>query len=86
MELLCLIVWILLLVGIVGSVFLVYYVLKNYKNIPQTDKEFIIFTIDMYCQYAKELDIYSSEQHDIIVDKLNNIKLKHLVDKTKKPS
>lgn len=51
-----------------------YLILKKYKPISKTDKEFIIFVIDMYCKYSKELKINSEEHHDKIIKKLNEIK------------
>lgn len=61
---------------IIGIVFLIY--IKKSTFIPDKDKEFIDFTIDMYIQYAKELNIHSPKQHEKIVEKLKEIKHKYL--------
>lgn len=36
---------------------------KKSTFIPDKDKEFIEFTIDMYIRYAEDLDIHSPNQH-----------------------
>ena len=51
--------------------------LKKSTFIPDKDKEFIEFTIDMYIQYAKDLDIHSPQQHKKIVEQLERIKDKY---------
>ena len=38
------------------------------------EKEFIIFVIDIYNNYAEELNLNSVEQHEIIIKELNKIK------------
>ena len=46
--------------------------------LSKKENDFLIFVIDMYIQYAEELEINSEEQHDKIVMELNRIKKKHL--------
>jgi flagellar basal body-associated protein FliL len=64
------------------SVFLLalalYYFVRKSTYIPDKDKEFIEFTIDMYIQYAEDLDIHSPKQHKKIVEQLERIKTKYL--------
>lgn len=50
---------------------------KKSVYIPDKDKEFVEFVIDMYIQYAKDLDIHSPEQHEKIVQQLEKIKNKY---------
>lgn len=57
---------------------------RKYKQINKKDKEFIIFVIDMYIQYAKELNIHSEEQHDKMVEHLELIKKKYFYEENKK--
>lgn len=53
----------------------------NYQRsssfISDEDKEFLEFAIDMYCDYANELNIHSDSQHEKIVKRLEKIKQKH---------
>jgi len=44
----------------------------------EKDKEFIEFVIDMYIEYAKDLEIHSEKEHEKIVKQLKKIKDKHL--------
>ncbi|MFW5847608.1 MAG: hypothetical protein ACOCVF_01635 [bacterium] len=41
------------------------------------EKEFIAFAIEMYINYAEELDIHSPEQHELIVNELEKIKKRY---------
>jgi hypothetical protein len=47
-------------------------------QIPIKDIEFLEFTVDMYIKYAKDLNIYSAEQHEFIVQELERIRIQHL--------
>jgi len=76
MTFLYIIIFILSL-ALLGNVIFLLRILKVYKNIPQEDKEYINFVIDMYIDYAKELNIYSEKQHDVIVKRLKKIKEKY---------
>lgn len=53
---------------------LVYKIYKNNLILCDRDKDFIVFTIDMYIEYAEELEIDSGDKHEVIVGKLNRIK------------
>lgn len=55
-----------------------YFFVRKSTFIPDKDKEFIEFTIDMYIQYAEDLDIHSPKQHKKIVEQLERIKDKYL--------
>lgn len=61
-----------------------YYFIRKSTFIPDKDKEFIEFTIDMYIQYAKDLDIHSPQQHKKIITELERIKIKYLKTNGKK--
>jgi hypothetical protein len=54
-----------------------YHFYKKTPFINKKDKEFIEFTIDMYIQYSKELNIHSPQQHEKIIDQLSMIKNKY---------
>ncbi len=57
------------------------FIFRNYQkkcfHIPDNDKEFIEFSIDMYIQYAEELKINSPSKHKKIVTQLEKIKTKY---------
>lgn len=50
------------------------YVIKKATYLSKKEKEFISFAIDMYIDYAKELNIESPKQHEFIVKQLKKIK------------
>ena len=52
-------------------------IVKKTIYISDKDKEFIKFTIDMYINYAEDLEINSKEQHEKIVEELERIKNKY---------
>jgi len=68
---------ILLSVGVVLLALALLFFVRKSVYIPDKDKEFIEFTIDMYLQYAEELEINSPKQHKIIVKQLERIKTKY---------
>jgi len=49
------------------------------EKIAPKDLEFLEFTVDMYVKYAKDLNIWSEQQHDYIVEQLERIRQDHLV-------
>jgi len=51
---------------------------KKATYLSKKQKDFIIFAIDMYIDYAEELDIMAGDKHEIIVENLKEIKEKHL--------
>ena len=55
-----------------------YKVIRKATYLSEKEKDFIKFAIDMYIDYAKELNIYSEEKHELIVKNLNKIKEKNL--------
>ena len=55
-----------------------YFFIRRSTYITDKDKEFIVFAIDMYIQYAEDLNIQSKAQHKKITKQLENIKIKHL--------
>jgi hypothetical protein len=67
---------IIILIIILIFTYNVYNLLKNKFILSDKDKEFIIFTIDMYLRYGEELDIIPEDKHEIIVENLTNIKNK----------
>ena len=66
----------------IAIAFLLY--IRKSTFISDKDKEFIEFTIDMYIQYAKDLDIHSPKQHKKIIEQLERIKNKYLKINKKK--
>lgn len=64
-------------VGITALSIGFYFYSKKSTFIPDKDKEFIEFTIDMYIQYAEDLNIHSPQQHKKIVEQLEKIKTKY---------
>jgi competence protein ComGF len=56
-----------------------YVVIKKATYLSKKQKEFIIFAIDMYVEYAEELDIVSPEKHEQIVKQLKQIKERYLI-------
>jgi len=81
MDIYLIIALLLLCVAIVviAIAFLLY--IKKSTFIPDKDKEFIDFTIEMYIQYAKDLDIHSPKQHEKIVEQLTKIRNKYFKQK-----
>lgn len=77
MTFILIIIILLLSVAIVTLTFVFLQYQKKSTFIPDKDKEFIEFTIDMYIQYAEDLDIHSPQQHKKIVTQLEKIKTKY---------
>jgi len=48
--------------------------IKKATYLSKKEKDFIEFTIDMYIDYAKDLNINSETEHDRIVIELKKIK------------
>ena len=73
--------WIIIVVLIIIILFLsitLFHVVTKASYLSKKQKEFIVFAIDMYVDYAEELDITSKTQHDTIVENLKKIKEKHI--------
>jgi hypothetical protein len=84
MNIFLIVIIMLLSVAIVAIAIAFLLYMKKSTFISDKDKEFIDFTIDMYIQYAKDLDIHSPKQHQKIVEKLKDIKRKYLQISEKK--
>jgi hypothetical protein len=70
------IIFLLIIIGVLSVAVLI--IIKKATYLSQKDKDFIIFAIDMYIDYAVELDIHSEYQHELIVKQLKRIKEKYL--------
>ena len=66
------IIFLLIIVGVLSIALLV--IIKKATYLSQKDKDFLTFAVDMYIDYAEELDIHSPEQHEMIVKQLKRIK------------
>lgn len=77
MILLYIIIALLVIAVLVLSLSLYFYIRKS-TYLTDKEKDFIDFVIDMYIQYAEELEIHSKEQHAKISEQLEDIKKKHL--------
>lgn len=77
MILLYIIIALLATAVLILSLSLYHYIRKS-TYLTDKEKEFVEFAIDMYVQYAEDLEIHSEEQHAKIVKQLEDIKNKHL--------
>ena len=57
----------------------IYYLIKKSVYLSDKEKEFIIFTMDIFIEYGEDLGIQSKEQHEKLVEELNKIKEKKLL-------
>ena len=71
------VIGVLLTISLILSITL-FHVVTKASYLSKKQKEFIVFAIDMYIDYAEELDITSKTQHDIIVENLKEIKEKNI--------
>lgn len=71
------IVFLLVLIILFLSV-AIFFLMKKTTYLSDKEKEFIIFVIDIFIEYADDLGIQSKEQHEKLVEQLNKIKNKHL--------
>jgi len=55
-------------------------VIKKATYLSKKDKDFIIYVIDIYIDYADELKLNSIEEHEIIVKQLERIKENRIND------
>jgi len=74
------IIIIILSLALLGNIVFLFIIIKRYKSISDEDKEYMVFVIDMYIDYAKELKIHSEKQHEIITTRLKKIKEKYFYD------
>lgn len=68
-----LLVFIVLLLSLAIS-----YLLKKTIYLSDKEKQFIVFTFDVYENYADDLGIQSKEEHEKLRNELIKIKEKHL--------
>ena len=55
----------------------IYFILKKTKLLSKTDVELIQFIIDIYIEYGASLKLYDERKHDIIIQKLKDLKNKY---------
>lgn len=55
----------------------IYFILKKTKLLSKTDVELIQFIIDIYIEYGANLKLYDERKHDIIIQKLKDLKNKY---------
>lgn len=55
----------------------IYFILKRTKLLSKTDIELIQFIIDIYIEYGASLKLYDERKHDIIIQKLKDLKHKY---------
>lgn len=55
-------------------------VIKKATYLSKKDKDFILYTIDIYIDYADELKVSGVDEHEIIVKQLERIKQNKLND------
>ena len=73
------ILWVLIIILVVIILLLsltIYFFVKKNIYLSNKEKEFIVFCIDMYINYAEELEINSKNEHSLIVKELEKIKEK----------
>jgi len=68
----------LLLISNLCLVVVLFKLQKKTTYMSDKEKEFIDFAIDMYVDYAEELNINTHEQHELIVKHLKKIQNKHI--------
>lgn len=56
----------------------IYYFIKKSIYLSDKEKEFIVFTMDIFIEYGDDLGIQSKEQYEKLVEELNKIKEKKL--------
>ena len=67
------IVGILLIIVLLLSISL-YWIIGRATYMSKKEKDFIVFVINIYVDYAEELNLNSVEQHETIVKELTKIK------------
>lgn len=71
--------WVIIIMLVIAIVVLsiaLLVIIKKATYLSEKDKEIIEFAIDMYIDYAKELDIIDPDQHDLVIKQLKKIKEK----------
>lgn len=78
MEFTLLIIILLILTSIILILSVsIYLILKKTKLLSKTDVELIQFIIDIYIEYGASLKLYDERKHDIIIQKLKDLKTKY---------
>ncbi len=62
---------------ILGLSVSIYFILKRTKLLSKTDIDLIQFIIDIYVEYGASLKLYDDRKHDIIIQKLKDLKHKY---------
>lgn len=57
----------------------IYYFIKKSIYLSDKEKEFIIFTMDIFIEYGEDLGIQSKDEHEKLSKELNKIKEKKLL-------
>ena len=68
----------LLTIAVLALSLSLYFFIQKSTYMTDKEKDFLAFVIDMYTQYAEDLEIHSKEQHTKITKQLEDIKNKHL--------
>jgi len=76
MEIIYIIILVLLCVIILLLSLSILFLIKKTNFLSEKEKEFILFTIDIFIEYADDLGIQTKEQHKKLVKELNKIKKK----------
>ena len=77
------ILWIvvfILLVIVLLLVIALIFVIKKATYLSRKDKDFMIYVIDIYIDYADELKLNTVDKHEIIVKQLERIKKNKIKD------
>jgi len=78
MELLYILIILFLVLIIILLSASIYYLIKKSIYLSDKEKEFVVFTMDIFMEYGEDLGIQSKEQHEKFVEELNKIKEKKL--------
>ena len=78
MELLYILIILFLVLIIILLSASIYYLIKKSIYLSDKEKEFVVFTMDIFIEYGEDLGIQSKEQHEKLVEELNKIKEKKL--------
>lgn len=74
------VIWYILIISLLVIILLLAFALfffaKKGHFFSKKERDFIIFVMDMYIQYAEDLEIHSKSQHKKIVEELSKIKKK----------
>ena len=54
----------------------IFFIIKKSIYLSDKEREFILFTMDIFIEYGEDLGVQSKEQHEKLVNELNKIKEK----------